>query len=312
MDLIVIAFGGNALLRPEDHGTAEEQWGRARDAARMLHMHRRPDQRLLLVHGNGPQVGMEMLRSEEASTKVPGFPLDLAVASTQGTVGYLLEAALRESFRAAGEEGGIATVLSLVGVNPDDDAFRKPTKPIGPYYTRYRASRLRRERGWTLVEDAGRGFRQVVPSPYPQTVANLDVLTQLLKTIPVVIAGGGGGVPVIMEEDGSIRGVEAVIDKDHTAALLGQHLGARLLVFLTQTACVYEHFGSPNQERISHLYLREAEQSLELGAFPPGSMGPKIAAACAFVRATGGEALITSVECLTDALAGKNGTRISP
>jgi carbamate kinase len=308
--LAVIAFGGNALLRPEDRGTHEEQVARAKQAARWIAELVVRGYRLLVVHGNGPQVGNILIQAEEASTKVPPQSLDVAVAQTEGSMGFLLQQAVRNRLESIGSEGQVATVLTEVQVDANDPAFKRPTKPIGPFFTRYRAEALERDLGWTMREDAGRGWRHVVPSPRPLKILNVEMIARILDWANVVIAGGGGGIPVVRGRDGQWRGIEAVIDKDYASSLLASQLKADLYVILTGVARVALDFGKPSERAVDRMTASEAEKHLRDGQFPPGSMGPKIEAAVQFVRAGGGEVVITDIEHLRDALEGRAGTRI--
>lgn len=310
--LAVVAFGGNALLRQEDHGTQEEQIARARQAARWLAEIVRSGYRLIVVHGNGPQVGNILVQAEEASTKIPPQSLDVCVAQTEGSIGFMLQQAIRNRLESIGVGGEVATVLTEVEVDPADPAFRKPAKPIGPFFTRYRAEALGRDLGWTMREDAGRGWRHVVPSPRPLRILNLRTIASMLQSAAVVIAAGGGGIPVVKGRDGQWRGIEAVIDKDYASALLAAELKADLFIILTGVAKVALDYNQPTQRFVDRLTLAEAAQHLAAGQFPPGSMGPKIESAMQFVRATGQQVLITDVEVLREALEGTNGTLIVP
>ena len=308
--LAVVAFGGNALLRPEDRGTHEEQIARAKQAARWLAELVIRGYHLIVVHGNGPQVGNILIQAEEASTKVPPQSLDVAVAQTEGSMGFLLQQAIRNRLESIGSGGQVATVLTEVEVDANDPAFKRPTKPIGPFFTRYRAEALERDLGWTMREDAGRGWRHVVPSPRPLRILNTGVITHMLEDARVVIAAGGGGIPVVRGRDGQWRGIEAVIDKDYASALLAAELKAELYVILTGVPKVSLDFGKPAERALDRLTVGEAERHLREGQFPAGSMGPKIEAAIQFVRKAGSEVLITDVEHLREALEGRAGTRI--
>ncbi len=308
--LAVVAFGGNALLRSGDRGTQEEQIARARQAARWLAEIARHGYKLIVVHGNGPQVGNILVQAEEASTKIPPQSLDVCVAQTEGSIGFMLQQAIRNRLEVIGLEGEVATVLTEVEVEPEDVAFKRPTKPIGPFLTRYRAEMLERDLGWTMKEEVGLGWRHVVPSPQPVRVLNLRTITHMLEGAAVVIAAGGGGIPVVRGRDGEWRGIEAVIDKDFASALLASELGADLFIILTGVARVAIDFGKPSQRDVERLTLEEAERYLSEGQFPAGSMGPKIEAAIQFVRASGKEVLITDVEHLREALQRENGTLI--
>jgi carbamate kinase len=310
--LVVVAFGGNALLRPEDRGTQEEQIARARQAARWLADIVRQGWKLIVVHGNGPQVGNILVQAEEASTKIPPQTLDVAVAQTEGSMGFMLQQAIRNRLESIGVAADVATVLTEVEVDPNDMAFKRPTKPIGPFFTRYRAESLTRDYGWTMREDSGRGWRKVVPSPRPLRVLNLTMIASMLDLMAVVIAAGGGGIPVIRGRDGQWRGVEAVIDKDFASALLAAELNADLYIVLTGVERVAIDYGKPTQRDLVSMRLTEAEEYLKAGQFPPGSMGPKIEAAVDFVRRSGKEVLITDIEHLREALEGNSGTRVTP
>ena len=310
--LAVVAFGGNALLRPEDRGTQEEQIGRAKQAARWLAEIVRYGYKLLVVHGNGPQVGNILVQAEEASTKIPPQSLDVCVAQTEGSIGFLLQQAIRNRLEAIGLGGEVATVLTEVEVDVADPAFKRPTKPIGPFFTRYRAEALERDLGWTMREDAGRGWRHVVPSPKPLRILNRNTISHMIDSASVVIAAGGGGIPVVKGRDGQWRGIEAVIDKDYASALLGADLKADLYIVLTGVPKVAIDFNKPTQRYLDRLTVAEAEKHMADGQFPAGSMGPKIDSAIQFVKATGQQVLITDVEVLREALEGKNGTLIVP
>jgi carbamate kinase len=310
--LAVVAFGGNALLRPEDHGTQEEQIARARQAARWLAEIVRLGYKLIVVHGNGPQVGNILVQAEEASTKIPPQSLDVCVAQTEGSIGFMLQQAIRNRLESIGMGGEVATILTEVEVDVSDPAFKRPTKPIGPFFTRYRAEALERDLGWTMKEDSGRGWRHVVPSPRPLRILNVNTVARMLETASVVIAAGGGGIPVVKGRDGQWRGIEAVIDKDYASAKLAADLNADLFLILTGVPKVALDFGKPTQRFVDRLSVAEAEKAMADGHFPAGSMGPKIESALQFVKATQKEVLITDVDVLREALQGKDGTVIAP
>ena len=309
--LAVVAFGGNALLRPEDRGTQEEQIARAKQAARWLAEIVRHDYKLIVVHGNGPQVGNILVQAEEASTKIPPQSLDVCVAQTEGSIGFMLQQAIRNRLESIGIGGEVATVLTEVEVDVADPAFKRPTKPIGPFFTRYRAEALERDLGWVMREDAGRGWRHVVPSPKPLRILNIKTIERMLDSAAVVVAAGGGGIPVVKGRDGQWRGIEAVIDKDYASALLAADLKADLFIILTGVPKVAIDFGKPTQSFVSRMTVAEAEKHMADGQFPAGSMGPKIDSALQFVRATGRQVLITDVDVLREALEGKDGTVIA-
>jgi len=308
--LAVVAFGGNALLRPEDRGTQEEQIARAKQAARWLAEIVRHGYKLIVVHGNGPQVGNILVQAEEASTKIPPQSLDVCVAQTEGSIGFMLQQAIRNRLESIGLGGEVATILTEVEVDVNDVAFKRPTKPIGPFFTRYRAEALERDLGWTMREDAGRGWRHVVPSPRPLRILNIKTVERMLDSASVVVAAGGGGIPVVKGRDGQWRGIEAVIDKDFASALVATELKADVFIILTGVPKVAIDFGKPTQTFLERMTIAEAEKHLADGQFPAGSMGPKIESALQFVRATKRQVLITDVDVLREALEGKDGTVI--
>ncbi len=298
--LTVLALGGNALLRKDERGTAAEQRANLAEtlaAAREI-LQAGP---VVVTHGNGPQVGNELLRQEAGAAEAPPLPLWLAVALTQGEIGSLVAAELPVVV-----EREVAVMLTHVEVDPDDPAFEHPTKPIGPFYDEGQTTELREDRGWTLVEDSGRGFRRVVPSPEPQAVVELATIRALVESNAAVVAAGGGGIPVVRRR-GRLEGADAVIDKDLASALLATALGADRLVILTQVAAVYRNYGEPDAEPVAE--LRPGRDDAILDELPAGSMRPKVAAAFRFVAETGGEALVTSADALLKAEAG---TRIVP
>ena len=307
---IVVAFGGNALWPRESRGEPAEQIANARHACAPLVDRVRSGARLLLVFGNGPQVGAELLRNHAARADVAPAPLDVCVAATQGSMGYMHELAVRAELAHAGLAVPVTAVSTLVRVDPADPAFATPDKPVGPFYDADEATRLR-ERGWTIVAQRAGGFRRVVPSPRPIELVDATAITALLDAGHVVLAGGGGGVPVTRTADGALVGVEAVIDKDRTAALLGRVVGARELYDLTAIDYVYRSFGRDDAVALPALTAAEARRLATLGEFPAGSMGPKIDAALDFL-ATGDRVLITALPRLADALTGRCGTWITP
>jgi carbamate kinase len=308
--LAVVAFGGNALLRPEDPGDTDSQIARARTAVRQLLPVLNRGYELIVVHGNGPQVGNLLLQAEIAAGQVPPQTLDVCVAQTQGSMGFLLELAFDNELKAAGFRKRVVTLVTQVEVDAADPAFLHPSKPIGPFFPRERAESIQKSAGWTMVEDAGRGFRKVVASPKPLAIRNVDLVASLLNRGSIVIASGGGGVPVVVPEEGEVRGVEAVIDKDYAASMLASSLSADLFVILTGVERVAKDFGKPTETALTRLDVATARALLAEGQFPPGSMGPKIDAAIRFVEAGGREVLITRAECLSAALDGETGTVI--
>ncbi len=294
----IVALGGNALMRPGERGTAAEQLSNLRRAVSALRPLLR-DPGLVITHGNGPQVGNELLRQERAADEAPPLPLWLAVAQTQAEIGALACVELRPALQGR----DTACVITQVRVAADDPAFDRPTKPIGPFYSTGEAEQLQRERGWTMVSDANRGYRRVVPSPEPLEVVELEVIRRVSDGGAVVVACGGGGIPVVRRGE-RLAGVDAVIDKDRASALLARSLEADRMIVLTEVPAVYRHFGEAGQEEIRELSAAQAEELL--AGLAEGSMRPKVAAALAFGR----ETLITNFDALEDALAGRGGTRI--
>lgn len=306
----LIAFGGNALIRSFEKGTMEEQWENAYKASKSILNLEERFSNFLLVHGNGPQVGQSLLRVEEAITKVPPITLDACVAETQGSMGYMISVCLSNGFMAKGKSRKVVTILTTVEVDPEDPAFKNPTKPIGPFYSSYRAKFLMEQEKWPMIEDAGRGYRKVVPSPRPLKIMEIDMIKKLYEGGDIVIAGGGGGIPIVKDISGVYTGIEAVIDKDYTALLLAKSLNVDQLVMLTSVDRLYLHYGTDRQIPLSRLTVSELEGYYRAREFPPGSMGPKVEAIIGFLKNTKSEVLLTSPETLEDGLAGKNGTFI--
>jgi carbamate kinase len=307
--LLVAAIGGNALRDPG--GTAgPESWFRAlaRALPPLVEL-AAAGYRLVLTHGNGPQVGDALLRTELARRAAPPLTLDVCGAETQGALGYAIQQVFANLCRARGLALPVAAVVTRVVVDPADPAFARPTKPIGPFYTLTQARALRRRAGWTLVRAGRRGYRRVVASPRPLRVLEAELIRRLLLAGAVPIAGGGGGIPVVETEDGH-RGVEAVVEKDATSEVLAAALGADRLLFVTDVERVAVAYGTPHELAIERLTLAEARALLGAGEFPPGSMGPKIEAAVRFVAAGGREALITAPDQVRAALEGDAGTRV--
>jgi len=308
--LAVVALGGNALIRPGEKGEIAEQLRHILESVQHLPLLLEKGYGLVITHGNGPVVGQLLLQNEAARETVPPMPLDVCDADSEGSIGYLTQQALTNVLRSHGSRRPVVSLITQVVIDPADPAFAKPTKPVGPFYDAEAAERLRRQKGWTVAEDAGRGFRRMVPSPGPLQVVEEDAIRILLEHGVVVIAAGGGGIPVMLTARGEVKGVEAVIDKDRVSALLAGRLGARLLVILTAVDYVYRRFGRPDQEPLAQMNVELARRLLRKGEFAPGSMGPKIEAAIDFLEGGGEEVLITLPELLSDALAGKTGTRI--
>ena len=306
----VIAFGGNAILKEGERGTQEEQIRHCDDAADLMAQIVQRGYDLVIVHGNGPQVGNILIQMEEAVNKVPPFSLDVCVAISEGSMGYMLERSLRNQFRKRSLKKEVATLITQVMVDPRDPAFENPSKPIGPFFTAYRAAALRKEKRWPMVEDSGRGYRRVVASPLPQRIINMEIVKSLVKEGACVIAAGGGGVPAYYDGHDNIKGVEAVIDKDYTSSLIAGELKAELFVILTNVEQVAIHFGKKTQKNLSRVRLKELKRYQEKGHFPAGSMGPKIKAAIDFIENGGKEVIVTSPKELIRAIKGQTGTHI--
>lgn len=307
--LVLVAVGGNALIRGGQKGTAQEQFNNAADTAAAVVRLIRAGHRVVLTHGNGPQVGAQLVRSERAAAHAYRLPLDCCVASTQGEIGYVLQYAMWQMMQAEGLDTPVVSLITQVLVDPRDPAFQNPTKPIGPSYTKEVAERYRASLGWILREDAAHGFRRVVPSPEPVAIIELDAIQACVDRGLVVIAAGGGGVPVFNDHD-ITKGVEAVIDKDHTSALLAGRLQADVFAIATDVDRVFLDFGKETQRPLDRLTAGQCRQHLAEGQFPPGSMGPKITAALKYLELGGKEVIITDHTHLLEALEGRAGTRI--
>jgi carbamate kinase len=305
----VVAIGGNAVNRPGEPPTAENMIKNLSETAVYL-ADMLDDFDIVITHGNGPQVGNLLLQQEAAKDIIPEFPLDVNDAQTQGSLGYMIALTLQNELIRRGVKREVAAVVTRIVVDENDPAFKDPTKPVGPFYSEEEAKELMNTKGWVMVEDAGRGWRRVVPSPWPLDVVEKEVIKALIEKDMIAIAAGGGGIPVVREKNGILRGVEAVIDKDRASALLAIELDVEMLIILTGVEKVYLNFGKPDQRALDVLTIEEARKYLEEGQFPRGSMGPKIEASIKFVESTGREALITDMTKLKEALEGKTGTRI--
>ncbi|MCX6572389.1 MAG: carbamate kinase [Candidatus Aminicenantes bacterium] len=308
--IALVAFGGNAMLPEDQKGLQSEQMRNAARAAELLVHIVQKGYELIVVHGNGPQVGNLLIQMEEAANKIPPYSLDVCDAMTEGSMGFMLERALINELRRRSVDKEVASLVTQVVVDKDDPAFAKPTKPVGPFYSKFRGQELAREKKWAMVEDAGRGYRKVVPSPKPIDVVNNRIIRELVEAGRVVIAAGGGGIPVILNSNGLFEGVEAVIDKDYAASLLAREVKADLFIILTAIERVFIDFGKPDQREVPVLTVDEARKHLADGQFPPGSMGPKIRAAIEYIEAGGREVLITKDSHLKAALINRSGTRI--
>jgi carbamate kinase len=308
---IVITLGGNAILPARGTGTFEEQLSITRATMEPIARLAKEGVRVVLSHGNGPIVGNILIRNEAVREQIPPMPLDVCGADSEGGIGYMMQQSLQNELHRLKLDRAVVTVVTQVVVDERDPAFRRPTKPIGPFYAQERARTLAKEKGWTVVDDAGRGWRRVVPSPRPLQIVEIDAIRKLVDLGVVVIAAGGGGIPVSRQWDGTLHGVEAVIDKDLASSLLGRLLEVEALVIVTGVERVALHFGKPEQRDLSEATASELERWLQEGHFPPGSMAPKIQAAIEFVRAGGKFVSITSPERVREALEGRAGTRIT-
>lgn len=306
----LIAIGGNSLIRAGERGTIDEQLANAHATARALAAMVARGWRIVITHGNGPQVGAALLRSERAAGEVYTHPLDVCVATTQSEIGYLLQRAMEFELRQIGLTTPVLTVLTQVRVDPSDPAFANPTKPIGPFYNKKEADEKKRRLGWDVVEDSARGWRRVVPSPEPKEVFEQHIIRKLVDDGMIVIACGGGGIPVIEHEGSRVEGSEAVIDKDRASSLLARNLKAERFIISTGVPAVQVHFGKSNAETLSKVDAATLRGHLAAGEFPAGSMGPKIEAALDYLDAIDGEVIITDPEHLREAIAGRAGTRI--
>ncbi|HEU0235976.1 MAG TPA: carbamate kinase [Candidatus Limnocylindrales bacterium] len=310
----VVAIGGNALILDGQQGTIAEQYDNAVEMARHIASLVSAGWGIVLTHGNGPQVGFILLRSELVgdSAPVPQLSLEMSSADSQGGIGHILALALLNELAERGMPDRVAYVLTHTVVDPDDPAFAAPTKPIGPFYTEDEAAAKRERNGWEMVEDSGRGYRRVVPSPQPRRIVESAQIRSLVDAGFVVVAVGGGGIPVVETAPGVYRGVEAVIDKDRASSLLAASLDVPLLVLSTGVERVAWHFRQPDQRLLDRITAGEAARYLDEGEFPKGSMGPKVEAAISFLERGGSEVLITTPAALERAIAGETGTRIVP
>lgn len=309
--LAVLAIGGNSLIKDRNHIDLYSQYEAVRETTHHIVDLVEEGISLIITHGNGPQVGFIYRRGELARHELPLIPLDICGADTQGAIGYMIEKSLLNEFRSRGIDKRVAVVVTQVIVDRNDPSFKYPTKPIGSFMSEEEAMRNVKDSGWQIMEDAGRGFRRVVPSPAPIEIVELDAIRLLVDKGYVVIAAGGGGIPVIRNEFGELEGVEAVIDKDFGSSLLARNLGADTFIISTGVDAVYLNFGENNQRPLRHCILRDIKCYLKEGHFKSGSMKPKIEAVIEFLEFGGKKAIITSPENLLKAFKGEEGTTIT-
>lgn len=308
---IVIALGGNAILQPGQEATFETQFENVRKSAEVIARIINKGHTVVVTHGNGPQVGNILRQNEEAKHVVPSMPLVICSAESQGFIGYMLEQALRNELLKLNNETPVTVMLTQTEVSIDDPDFDDPSKPIGVFYSEEKAKQLSADKGWTVKEDAGRGWRRVVASPEPKSIIGSNTIQQLSEMGTIVVASGGGGVPVVKKDDGTYEGIDAVIDKDRSAFKLAEEINADLFMILTDVENVYINYGKPNQEILTEVTLEEANKYVSEGHFSAGSMGPKMEAAIKFAQ-TGKRAIICSLDQADQAMQGKIGTHIKP
>jgi len=308
----VIALGGNAITRPDREDTIANQFANTRKSLDGVVELIKAGYKLVISHGNGPQVGNAILRVEIARGRAPILPLGICVADTEGGMGYMIEQSLQNRLKAEGVDRKVVTIISQVLVDRNDPSIENPTKYVGQFYGEEEAKKFAAERGWTVKEDSKRGWRRVVPSPQPLSVVEADIIKSLVETGTIVIAVGGGGIPVYLDERGDLEGMDAVIDKDLASAVLGKEISSEILMILTSVDRVAINFGEKNETPLDEVTVSEVEEYLSRGHFPPGSMGPKVRSAIQFIRDGGKQVIITSFENAGRALDGGAGTRILP
>ena len=311
---VVVAIGGNAITQNNQKGTLEEQFANVAKVCDSIINLIESGYRVVLTHGNGPQVGNLLIKNEAGKLIVPEHTLDVCGAETSGSIGYIIEQSLQNRLVERRIDRKVATVITETVVDQDDEAFHNPTKPIGPFFTEEESAFLEKEKGYKMIEDSGRGYRRVVPSPKPLEIVEKDVIKTLSDAGYVVICAGGGGIPVIYD-NGKLRGIEAVVDKDRASSLLAEKIEADYLMILTGVEKVAVNYGKPDMRELDVLTLAEADRYMAEGQFPPGSMGPKVESACDFIKHSKGRfacAIITSLDKMEAAMDGQTGTRIVP
>lgn len=311
MKTVIVALGGHVFLKPGHAGTIDEQREAAQTSARQIRQLIEMGYCVVITHGNGPQVGNILLQNELAKHRIPPMPLDVCGSESQGMIGYLIQQSLHNELRAFAVDLPVVALVTQVVVDRNDPAFRTPSKPVGPFLSREEADEAMREKGETWIEDSGRGWRKVVPSPCPREFVEIGTIAGLIRQGTILIAGGGGGIPVV-RENGFLRGVEAVIDKDLAAGLLAKSLDADILALVTDVSQVALDYGRPTQRNVSRMTVSEACAYMNQGQFGTGSMSPKIKAAVDFVSSGKGQVVVTSLNNLVEGIRGQQGTRIVP
>jgi len=307
---VVVALGGNAITREFEEGNITQQFENTRQSLTSVVELLRAGYQVVITHGNGPQVGNALIRVEESRHLVPPLPLGVIVADLEGGMGYMIEQCLQNKMHDAGLNLPVTTILTQILVDKDDPSILEPSKFVGPFFKADAVEKLQTERGWTMKEDKGRGWRRVVSSPVPRGIVEKEIIRMLVEQGVIVVAAGGGGIPVYYDTNGWLEGVDGVIDKDLASAVLGNEIGAQELLIVTGVDRVALNFGTPQQQELSYLTVTEAQQYLDEGQFPKGSMGPKIKAAINFLKGGGERVIITSIEKAPEALQGRAGTAI--
>lgn len=306
---VVLALGGNAILQPKQEATFENQYQNVVNAANRMVEISEAGHKIVVTHGNGPQVGNIIAQNEAAKEEIPAMPIFVNNAESQGMIGYMMESALKNRLAEGDDKTNVVTLLTMVEVDKDDKAFDNPTKPVGVFFTEEEAKKMTEEKSYQMAEDAGRGFRRVVPSPEPKVIHGVEEIKTLIET-SLVVSSGGGGIPIYRDDKGQIHGVEAVIDKDRSGLKLAEQTEADVFMMLTDVPNVYINFGKENEQKLEEITVEEAEKHVADGQFPAGSMLPKIEAAIAFAKHEGKEGIICSLDEAVLALEGKAGTRI--
>lgn len=308
---MLVSLGGNAILKHTEKGTAPEQFENVKKTSYYIIELIKEGYHIAITHGNGPQVGDILLAYELAKNTLPPMPLDVCGAQSQGMIGYMLQLSLKNMLKEFQVDKSVVTVLTQTLVHQEDPQFENPTKPVGPFYTALEAAAIRKERKWIIVNDSGRGYRRVVPSPLPIGFVEEGCIKTLFDEGTIVIASGGGGIPVIRNKVGMLQGVEGVIDKDHAASHLALLIQAEVLLILTDVEKISLYYDTPHQKEVDHMTAAQASQYLKEGHFSPGSMGPKVESAINFLEQGGKKVVVTSLESAVDALNGDAGTTIT-